>query len=294
MKLHSCEARAVENKKGSAASEISRDLRCDRFRFPPAGICIYCGSTDQLSDEHIVPFSLGGNWVLPKASCGRCSRITQKIEQICTSERYGMFYSLRVALQLQSRSSSTTKTSRRALIVNDDDTTLVRDFPAAGFPLLVPLLMLPTATLLDGGDRGDSVNAQIKMVLLNEPNITDQPKAVNVVGIYPVPFIQMIAKIGFAYVAARVGVADLLKDIPQMIRGEVVQWTRYVGGFPNESAANPEFLHHLAMKEVVIGDNAISVALVHLFARFGFPRYHVVVGQRRLNNSPVVQESLGC
>jgi hypothetical protein len=44
------------------------------------GKCIYCGSVDNLSNEHIVPRGLGGPWVLKKASCAKCAAITSEIE----------------------------------------------------------------------------------------------------------------------------------------------------------------------------------------------------------------------
>ncbi len=46
----------------------------------PAGMCIYCGSTENLTTEHIVPFSLGGDLELPAASCSSCSALTSAIE----------------------------------------------------------------------------------------------------------------------------------------------------------------------------------------------------------------------
>lgn len=41
--------------------------------YQPVNVCIYCGGTGALSDEHIIPFGLGGRWVLPKASCAECA-----------------------------------------------------------------------------------------------------------------------------------------------------------------------------------------------------------------------------
>jgi len=35
------------------------------------GKCIYCGSTEALSDEHIIPLGLNGAWILEQASCKR-------------------------------------------------------------------------------------------------------------------------------------------------------------------------------------------------------------------------------
>ena len=50
------------------------------IQYRPAGKCIYCGATENLSNEHIVPYSAGGNWLLPKASCASCAKITGAFE----------------------------------------------------------------------------------------------------------------------------------------------------------------------------------------------------------------------
>jgi hypothetical protein len=49
-------------------------------RTSPVGVCIYCGSGDNLTDEHVLPFGLGGNLVLPKASRKRYAAITPAFE----------------------------------------------------------------------------------------------------------------------------------------------------------------------------------------------------------------------
>jgi len=50
-------------------------------RYPEVGRCIYCGTTEPpLSDEHVIPFSLGGHLILPKASCRPCANETHAFE----------------------------------------------------------------------------------------------------------------------------------------------------------------------------------------------------------------------
>lgn len=44
------------------------------------GECIYCGSKDNLSDEHPIPYGLWGKSVLGDGSCAACARETSKIE----------------------------------------------------------------------------------------------------------------------------------------------------------------------------------------------------------------------
>jgi len=49
-------------------------------RFPPVGYCIYCGSTDDLRDEHVVPLALDGTLILPDSSCKACADMTSRLD----------------------------------------------------------------------------------------------------------------------------------------------------------------------------------------------------------------------
>ena len=49
-------------------------------KYPPVNACIYCGATNGLTTEHIIPLSVGGKWVLPKSSCKACAAITGAFE----------------------------------------------------------------------------------------------------------------------------------------------------------------------------------------------------------------------
>lgn len=52
-----------------------------RLVLPKSRECIYCGSTKDLTVEHIIPYSLGGRIELPDGSCRNCAIATAKIEQ---------------------------------------------------------------------------------------------------------------------------------------------------------------------------------------------------------------------
>jgi hypothetical protein len=72
-------------------SVSTADLDLETRRYPPVGRCIYCGSTEDLTDEHIFPRFLWGSAVLPKASCERCRRLTKEFEQTCARFIFGRF-----------------------------------------------------------------------------------------------------------------------------------------------------------------------------------------------------------
>lgn len=64
-------------------TDKGRIYRIDRMEIPSFGECIYCGARAgdvELTDEHIIPFSLGGKAVILDGSCKRCAAETAKIE----------------------------------------------------------------------------------------------------------------------------------------------------------------------------------------------------------------------
>jgi len=58
-------------------------------QYPPVNRCIYCGSQEDLSKEHILPYALGGRLVLPRASCSRHRDLTSEIERKVARGMYG-------------------------------------------------------------------------------------------------------------------------------------------------------------------------------------------------------------
>lgn len=66
-----------------------------------ADICIYCSSTsDALTREHVVPYSLGGNFVIQNASCRTCADVTSNLERSISRTT---FHLPRAAFNMRSR-----------------------------------------------------------------------------------------------------------------------------------------------------------------------------------------------
>lgn len=61
---------------------------------PPRGYCIYCGKEGSseviLTREHIIPEGIGGNLVLPEASCDDCQRIIHDFETTIIRGHFGV------------------------------------------------------------------------------------------------------------------------------------------------------------------------------------------------------------
>jgi hypothetical protein len=116
--------------------------------YSPAGYCIYCGSTDgPLTDEHIVPFSLSGKLVLPKASCTVCQKTTCEMTNEVARSMYGR---LRVRLNAPTRKPSK-RPEKFPLEVKDQlgnkRTVMI---PARLWPRSYPVLLLTEPAILSG------------------------------------------------------------------------------------------------------------------------------------------------
>ena len=70
-------------------------------RYDPVKHCIYCGATDNLQKEHILPFRLSGTAVLPDSTCSKCASITDRQEGLVLR---GPMRAVRVYRDLKSRS----------------------------------------------------------------------------------------------------------------------------------------------------------------------------------------------
>ncbi|RUL68413.1 HNH endonuclease [Dyella choica] len=70
-------------------------------RIPSKGLCIYCGRSGlRLTDEHILPYFIGGQHVIEEASCDDCAKITTKFELDVGRELWG---DARIAFNAPSR-----------------------------------------------------------------------------------------------------------------------------------------------------------------------------------------------
>lgn len=76
----------MSNMGASVAEDIDAPVMTRMLRahqYPPVDRCIYCGDREVeggLTDEHIVPQSIGGALILPRSSCRECAIPTGAVE----------------------------------------------------------------------------------------------------------------------------------------------------------------------------------------------------------------------
>lgn len=87
-------------------------------RISTKGVCIYCNAKDvDLTDEHILPYFIGGVHIINDASCKECAKITTRFERDVAK---GLWDDARNAYNVPSRR----KKKRKKYIFLDDQKIL--------------------------------------------------------------------------------------------------------------------------------------------------------------------------
>ncbi|MBL6455031.1 hypothetical protein JMJ55_06825 [Belnapia sp. T6] len=258
--------------------------------FPPVGVCIYCrsdGGAEGLSREHLFPYGLGGNYVLPEASCAACADVTKRFEQVCLRQMFG-------AVRAQLGYPTRRKQER------PNEFPMVRVKSEAEERISVVISEHPTVLILfvfepPGLLRGQS---GIKVFAYNAVWVSDITgsafeKAKGVGSELPLvshhhdmfAFARMIAKIAHGLAVARFGINSFEPVLTKLILGEENYAPDVIGGVAeNGFHAIPdrvdfEFTCYFSLFN--LGDTIYLVADIRLFAYLGAPVYRVVVGKVR-------------
>src|SRR5687767_2343716 len=96
--------------------------------------------------EHIIPFGLDGNLVLPNASCDQCSAITAKFEQTCLRTMLGP---ARIRLGLRTRRPKSRPKELYHRIIHPSGRLMQKLVPIEKHPLCLWAYELPPAGILE-------------------------------------------------------------------------------------------------------------------------------------------------
>jgi hypothetical protein len=277
----------MAKKSGNAMSEGMMVHRWRAQTYNPVGFCIYCGSAELLSDEHIVPFGLlpkGGDWLLPKASCAECARVTAKFEG---SVQQNMIGPIRQKMGLKSRRKA--KESLTATFNYPDGRLEEEVIPAGDFPSLCIGMRWRAPRLLRGLPSEDLFEGEA-VKRFNEEEVkrfAEPDRAFKVGRVYPGDFARMLAKIAHAYAFAEFGPGTFEPMLPDYILGKSNHLAFVVGGDESGSAYSSEpVLHHVYRQDCLTNGVHYMLVGIRLFACLGMPTYHVVVGPKTDQTAP--------
>jgi hypothetical protein len=244
------------------------------------GRCIYCGSSDSLQREHVIPLALQGHFVLDHASCRPCAAITGRMEQEMLR---GWFLAPRTTLQLRTRRPKERPTALPAIVrrAGGEEEALV---PIDAYPsaLIFPLFAPPVA-IVDRPVVALQVSGGVRLLFVGRFPRRSLPQElggdqvrVEVEG-DPYAFAQMIAKIAWGFAVAAWGLDALAgSPIPAMVLGDRKEIGRWFGSAPDDLAPTTQGLH--AVMAWVTEDGRRMVR-VKLFGQLGGPDYLVIVAE---------------
>jgi hypothetical protein len=252
--------------------------------YRPVGHCIYCGATDDLEREHILPFGLSGVAVLPKATCRRCAKITGKTEQTVLR---GPMWPVRVYRGLRSRTKhkNAPKTYPLTIVKNGKEETV--QLQAEEYPILLHFPLFSPPGLLSPEGYTSGIRLTGVATISFGPNPVQVAKTLRATEFrdtqshQPAEFARMVAKIAYAFAVAE----DQLERIEgeplviPAILGETDNIGNLVGTLTEPFTAYPGELHRILV--VADEEKGLLISEVHLFSDSQAPRYGIILGHLR-------------
>jgi hypothetical protein len=246
------------------------------------GECIYCGSrTPPLGREHAVPYGLNGPWTLLEASCDTCAKITHRFER---DTRRSLWPDLRNALSMQSRRRGE-RSPTLPLVVERNGVRETLQVGRSEFPIYLPTPLFPPPAVLWRNTPIRGVFTNFDTMHIAGPTfkeVSQRYPGANFVGAHtnfsPEAFARTLAKIGFCAGVHALGIGAFTHTpIREVILGSDPSICRWVGSWHGEAVNETnEGLH--AMKVQLSMPNSVIHVIIRLFAQFGAPEHHVVLG----------------
>jgi hypothetical protein len=274
--------------------------------YPGFGRCIYCGSdggAEGLRDEHIVPFSLGGNTIIEKASCRECEHLINPVD---IHLGRGIFGQYRIHAGVQTRHPKDRPTSLPATYsVNDIERTV--DLPIEDHPYSLAMPIWGDAGFFRSAPIDSPMPETLVHIYHHMPTGLRETLGVGEADDFKIwstgkinadLFARGIAKIGYCHLVAHQGLGGF-EDLalPDVILGRCPGAAYFVGGpltIPPQPYAKGQ-RHAIQFADIngdpdhekMIGPGLkLQLVNVRLFAdsahkEHGMPIYHVVAGAQK-------------
>jgi hypothetical protein len=164
---------------------------------------MYCGSSKDLTDEHIIPFGAGGDLVFCKSSCKDCAKITSKDE---LKVLRGFMYEGRLVGNAPSRRKKNKPKTINRILLRQDGTEFTKELLlSSGIAVIhLPIFTVPGVIF----DRTASDGVEIKelgTLHLGMHNLSGLQKTENISGVRfntkvdVISFCRVLCKIAYGY-----------------------------------------------------------------------------------------------
>lgn len=265
--------------------------------YKPIWFCVYCSygivkeaTKRNLGAEHIIPFGLGGNQILPRACCKACERrLGAGIEQAVLKMMFG---NTRIKLGLPTRNPQDRPTEITLILSDRSTPTGEITIPASKIPLGIPGLKLPAPGILVGEKPHDRMVGEFSLIHNEEETrqyLAGPNKGFRVGSFNNHIFMVMLAKIAHSYAIAEWGHYSFTPLLLDLLLGRTETSSYWVGG-GREMPPDPLGLHRLELRRETVLATTYVVAYIRLFCSFNTPEYRVVVGT--WNGGPDIDNAL--
>ena len=254
--------------------------------YPSKGACIYCGDCNsKLSNEHIIPFAIGGVSVIDRASCQACARITSRFELKVMRDLWGH---MRIAYDLPTRHKER-RPSHLHLLTKRGEGPPPR-IPASDYPAMFLFYQMVPPGILQNLDPNVDLVHKWKTYNLEDPKrhesfIRKYPhlKPIDYARNWPYDFGRYIAKIGYTHIMTDLDIGDCDAICLPYILGTQTNISYVVGD--GQDVPYPKNIPYANHQLGIEGDydstteRLLIIATVRLFSNDPVPTYKVVVGQ---------------
>jgi len=247
------------------------------------GKCIYCGSADNLTKEHIVPRGLGGRQKLFSASCKKCAKITSGFERDVVRE---FFILVRTKLGLPTYHPKKRPGSFSFMVTIDGKEEVV-NFPVSDCPTLfmMPHFEKPGYIRKDTQGKGISVTGMsLHGSGSGELKTKYNVESISFTADLHTSFARVLAKIAYGMTVFQYGL-DMIEEayvLPCILgkKDDVGQWVGCED--PHKS---PDLLtrERFSYRIDFLTKKSEVGARIRLFANYQTPEYLVIVGRLKGN-----------
>lgn len=249
-------------------------------QFISKGACIYCGATaTTLTDEHILPLSLGGTHVLVEASCKACAAITSRFEFDVARKLWG---DVRIAYNATGRRKKKRPTH---IVLNDPkDPGRKVKVPYSEYPAPMIFYRMGPAGLLQGLPEtlDQSFSWKIESTFDDEKakQFEDKFGVPLTAGFWHLPdsVARLLAKIGYGQVLTSLDPEDFRPICLPYILGKKKNLSFIVGGKLTYDEPTKDIGYILSTRAFGTRERIMLVAVIRLYSNNHTPTYHVVVG----------------
>jgi HNH endonuclease len=259
----------------------------------PVNACIYCGVTEpdaKLTDEHIIPLSIGGTHILPKASCRACATQTAKLEGYAGRK---IFQDVRIEYELPTRrpKERPTQLPLRESFSPSPEAAPIRYIAAKEYPGALILMIPEPAGILLGRSPGQGVKFQPFVRQLGGRERVELLKQRGIEAklyreLKPDLFLRLVAKIALGYAVASYGLDAFEPTVRDVILRRDTDPFHWVGGVTKEMNEFPTpsgkpLAHRIVAYKRDVAGTPHFVVQLQLLAFLAAPSYAVVVGKAR-------------